>query len=45
VDVLRRMLMQNYTRIITKDGRELIRRREKEPEGDGLPHGHIRITV
>jgi hypothetical protein len=36
--------MQNYTRIITKDGRELIRRREKEPEGDGLPHGHIRIA-
>jgi hypothetical protein len=44
VDVLRRVLVQNYTRIITKDGRELIRRREKEPEGDGLPHGHIRIA-
>ena len=44
VDVLRRVLVQNYTRIITEDGREVIRRREKEPEGDGLPHGHIRIA-
>jgi len=44
VDVLRRVLVQNYTRIITADGREMIRRREKEPEGDGLPHGHIRIA-
>ena len=26
------------------DGREVIRRREKEPEGDGLPPGHIRIA-
>ena len=44
VDVLRRVLVQNYTRIITADGREVIRRREKEPEGDGLPHGHIRVA-
>ena len=44
VNVLRRVLVQNYTRIITADGREVIRRREKEPEGDGLPHGHIRIA-
>jgi len=44
VDVLRRVLVQNYTRIITADGREVIRRREKEPEGDGLPHGHARIA-
>jgi transposase len=44
VDVLRRVLVQNYTRIITEDGREVIRRREKEPEGDGLPHGHRRIA-
>jgi transposase len=44
VDVLRRVLVQNYTRIITGDGREVIRRREKEPEGDGLPPGHIRIA-
>ena len=44
VDVLRRVLVQNYTRIITADGREVIRRREKESEGDGLPPGHIRIA-
>jgi transposase len=44
VDVLRRVLLQNYTRIITADGREVIRRREKEPEGDGLPPGHARIA-
>ena len=45
VDVLRRVLVQNYTRVITGDGREVIRRREKkEPEGDGLPPGHIRIA-
>jgi transposase len=44
VDVLRRVLVQNYARIITGDGREVIRRREKEPEGDGLPHGHARIA-
>ena len=31
VDVVRRVLVQNYTRIITRDGREVIRRREKEP--------------
>ena len=44
VDVLRRVRVQNYTRIITEDGREVIRRREKEPDGDGLPHGHARIA-
>jgi transposase len=44
VDVLRRVLLQNYTRTITGDGREVIRRREKEPEGDGLPPGHTRIA-
>ncbi|MGH3237495.1 MAG: transposase [Streptosporangiaceae bacterium] len=44
VDVLRRVLLQNYTRTITADGREVIRRREKEPEGDGLPPGHARIV-
>ena len=36
IDVLRRVLLQNYTRNIT-GGREVIERREKEPEGDGLP--------
>ena len=44
IEVLRRVLVQNYTRTITADGREVIKRREKEPEGDGLPPGHIRIA-
>ena len=44
VDVLRRVLVQNYTRIISADGREVIKRREKEPQGDGLPPGHARIA-
>src|SRR5487761_117608 len=30
IDVLRRVLLQNYTRAITADGREVIKRREKE---------------
>ena len=44
VDVLRRVLVQNYTRTSTGNGREVIKRREKEPEGDGLPPGHARIA-
>jgi transposase len=44
VDVLRRVLVQNYTRTITSGGREVIRRRESEPDGDGLPPGHARIA-
>ena len=44
VDVLRRVLLQNYTRVIHADGREVIKRREKEPDGDGLPPGHARIA-
>jgi transposase len=43
-DVLRRVLLQNYTRVITQDGQEVIKRREKEPEGDGLPPGQSRIA-
>jgi transposase len=43
VEVLRRVLLQNYTRTIT-GGKEVIKRREKEPEGDGLPPGHARIA-
>ncbi len=43
IDVLRRVLVQNYTRTIT-GGKEVIKRREKEPEGGGLPPGHIRIA-
>jgi transposase len=42
-EVLRRVLVQNYTRTITA-GKEVIKRREKEPDGDGLPPGHIRIA-
>jgi len=42
--VLRRVLLQNYTRTITSDGQEVIRRREKEPDGAGLPPGHTRIA-
>jgi hypothetical protein len=38
VDVLRRVLVQYYTRTITGNGRE------KEPDGDGLPPGHARIA-
>ncbi len=44
MDVLRRVLVQNYTRTITGHGQEVIKRREKEPEGDGLPRGHARIA-
>ncbi len=44
VDVLRRVLLQNYTRTVTTGGREVIKRREKAPDGDGLPPGHIRIA-
>ncbi len=44
VDVLRRVLLQDCTRVVRADGREVIRRREKEPEGDGLPPGHARIA-
>ena len=44
VDVLRRVLVQNYTRVTSADGTEVIKRREKAPEGDGLPPGHLRIA-
>src|SRR5215470_15026905 len=44
VDVLRRVLVPDSTRTITGNGREVIKRREKEPEGDGLPPGHARIA-
>jgi transposase len=43
VDVLRRVLLQNYTRVIRADGREVVKRRERKPEGDGLPPGRYRI--
>jgi len=44
VDVLRQVLVQNYTRTVTSRGREVITRREKAPDGDGLPPGHLRIA-
>src|SRR2546430_308782 len=44
VDVLRRVLVQNYTRVIGEDGREVIKRREKEPEGGGLPPRHAPLA-
>jgi transposase len=44
VDVLRQVLLQNYTRTVTSRGREVITRREKAPDGDGLPPGHLRIA-
>ena len=45
VDVLRRVLVQNWTRAITAGGQEVIRRREKESTGgDGLPPGRDRIS-
>lgn len=44
VDILRQVLLQNYTRTVTSRGREVIKRREKAPDGDGLPPGHLRIA-
>jgi Transposase DDE domain len=46
VQVLRTVLLQNYTRDVGEDGTEVIRRREKSVRegGDGLPPGHIRIA-
>jgi transposase len=44
VQVLRQVLLQNYTRTVRADGSEVVKRREKEPEGDGLPPGHLRIA-
>lgn len=44
VDVLRQVLLQQYTRTVNSRGREVITRREKAPDGDGLPPGHRRIA-
>ena len=44
VDVLRQVLVQNYARTLTSNGREVITRREKAPDGGGLPPGHQRIA-
>jgi transposase len=42
VDVLRIVLLQNYTRTRTADGREVIKRREADT--DGLPPGRLRVA-
>ncbi len=45
VQILRQVLVQNYTPAITAGGREVIKWREKESEGgDGLPPGHLRLS-
>jgi transposase len=45
VQVLRCVLLQNYTRTTARNGREVIKRREKDTEGgDGLPPASIRLT-
>ncbi|MGH3211388.1 MAG: IS1182 family transposase [Trebonia sp.] len=44
VETLRLVLLQNYTRTVHSGGREVVRRREKAPDGDGLPPGHRRIA-
>jgi transposase len=44
VQVLRVVLLQNYTRTIGRNGREVVRRRESSADGgDGLPPGHLRL--
>jgi hypothetical protein len=43
--VLRTVLLQNYTRTTARNGREVIKRREKDTEdGDGLPPASHRLT-
>jgi hypothetical protein len=45
VQVLRQVLLQNYTRTTARKGRVVIKRREKTDEGgDGLPPASIRLT-
>ncbi|PZH14823.1 DUF397 domain-containing protein [Streptomyces sp. NTH33] len=43
--VLRCVLLQNYTRTTARNGREVVKRREKTDEGgDGLPPARMRLT-
>ncbi|WP_327241675.1 transposase [Streptomyces sp. NBC_01320] len=43
--VLRIVLLQNYTRTTARNGREVVKRREKNTEdGDGLPPGSTRLA-
>lgn len=45
VQTLRVVLLQNYIRTTDRNGREVVKRREKDPEqGDGLPPGHLRLA-
>jgi transposase len=45
VQILRTVLLQNYTRTIAGNGREVVKRRESATEGgDGLPPGSTRLT-
>jgi transposase len=44
VQVLRVVLVQNYTRAVAGNGREVVKRREKTDEGGGLPPASIRLT-
>jgi transposase len=45
VQALRVMLVQNYTRVAGKDGREVVKRRQALDEGgEGLPPGRWRLT-
>ena len=45
VQVLRQVLVHNYTRTTTRGGREVVKRREKNDEGgDGLPPASIRLA-
>jgi transposase len=44
VETLRQVLVQNYTLVTHTDGREVVKRREKQPEGDGIPPGRSRIA-
>ncbi len=42
VEVLRMVLVQNYTRSVDRSGREVVKRREADT--DGLPPGRLRVT-
>jgi transposase len=45
VQVLRTVLLQNFTRVADSQGKEVIRRREPEPGGgDGVPPAHLKIS-
>jgi transposase len=43
VQALRVICLQNYTRTVEASGREVVKRREAAPDGDGLPPAHLRL--